>query len=123
MRLRLFSLFLVAAGSAAVVGHVGSASAGKQQPSLRLPAALPPNSCPVPSALRDEFRAAAEDTDLPGARYLRLVLDRFGSTDLAFAAYNTGPAAVERDGARPSDETVAYVQNVTSQWRRLVGCT
>jgi hypothetical protein len=30
---------------------------------------------------------------------------------------------VEREGARPNDETVAYVASVTSKWRRLVGCT
>jgi soluble lytic murein transglycosylase-like protein len=51
------------------------------------------------------------------------MLDRFESTELALAAYNAGPTAVERNGARPNDETVAYVENVTTQWRRLVGCT
>ncbi|MDQ3067309.1 MAG: lytic transglycosylase domain-containing protein [Actinomycetota bacterium] len=60
---------------------------------------------------------------LAGARYLRQMLDRFESTELALAAYNAGPTAVELKGARPNDETVAYVANVTSQWRRLVGCT
>ena len=60
---------------------------------------------------------------LAGARYLRQMLDRFNSTELAFAAYNAGPTAVERSGARPNDETVAYVANVTTQWRKLVGCT
>lgn len=59
---------------------------------------------------------------LAGARYLRKMLDRFRSTDLALAAYNAGPTAVARQGARPNDETVAYVAKVTSEWRRLVGC-
>jgi len=49
--------------------------------------------------------------------------NRFQSTKLAFAAYNAGPTAVERRGARPNDETVAYVADVTDEGRRLVGCT
>ena len=60
---------------------------------------------------------------LAGARYLRQMLDRFRSTELAFAAYNAGPTAVDRAGAAPSDETVAYVANVTATWRKLVGCS
>jgi len=60
---------------------------------------------------------------LAGARYLRQLLDRFRSTELALAAYNAGPTAVEEKGSRPNDETVAYVANVTSEWRRLVGCS
>jgi soluble lytic murein transglycosylase-like protein len=60
---------------------------------------------------------------LAGARYLRMLLDRFQSTELALAAYNAGPTAVERKGARPNDETVAYVADVTAKWRRLVGCS
>lgn len=60
---------------------------------------------------------------LAGARYLRQMLDRFQSAELALAAYNAGPTAVEKKGAAPNDETVAYVANVTAEWRRLVGCT
>ena len=69
------------------------------------------------------------DTSLPtenvlaGARYLRQMLDRFGSTELAFAAYNAGPTAVERAGAAPNEETIAYVGRVTAEWRKLVGCS
>ena len=37
---------------------------------------------------------------LAGARYLRLMLDRFSRTDLALAAYNAGPTVVERSAAR-----------------------
>jgi soluble lytic murein transglycosylase-like protein len=59
---------------------------------------------------------------LAGARYLRRMLDRFRSADLALAAYNAGPTAVEREGASPYDETVAYVARVTTVWRKLVGC-
>lgn len=179
MRLRIFFLLLVATVSGTVVGLADSARAGKpQRAALAAPAALPmdspPQPCPVPGSLRDEFRAAANDTDLPlamivavakvesnldtdarssagahgllqvlpstaaeleldayhpaenvlaGARYLRQMLDRFKSTELALAAYNAGPTAVERKGATPNDETVAYVANVTTQWRKLVGCT
>ena len=59
---------------------------------------------------------------LAGARYLRLMLDRFHSTDLALAAYNTGPTAVARAGGAPSAEILTYVANVTALWRRLHGC-
>jgi soluble lytic murein transglycosylase-like protein len=177
MRLRLLCLMLVATLSGGVAVVSGNASAGEpvvlQAPSA-LPMDRPPNPCPLPRDLRDEFRTAAADTGLPlamivavakvesnldadarssagahgllqvlpstaaeleldpyhvgenvlaGARYLRQLLDRFQSTELALAAYNAGPAAVEREGARPNDETVAYVERVTSQWRTLVGCT
>lgn len=178
MRLRMLFLLLVAVCSGSVAGLADKARAGKPRLALPASAALPldtpPNPCPLPRGLRDEFRAAATDTDLPlamivavakvesnldvdarsaagahgllqvlpstaaeldldpyhvgenvlaGARYLRQMLDRFKSTRLALAAYNAGPSAVELEGDRPNDETVAYVANVTSQWRKLVGCT
>ena len=178
MRLRMIFLLLVATVSGTVVGLADNARAGKPRAVLPAPAPLPfetqPYPCPVPNDLRDEFRAAARDTDLPlamivavakvesnldtdarsaagahgllqvlpstaaefeldtyhvgenvlaGARYLRQLLDRFESTELALAAYNAGPTAVEHEGARPNDETVAYVARVTTQWRKLVGCT
>jgi soluble lytic murein transglycosylase-like protein len=45
-----------------------------------------------------------------GARYLRMMYDRFGSWKLALAAYNAGPLAVEQhDGVPPYAETKAYV--------------
>ncbi len=45
-----------------------------------------------------------------GARYLRLMYDRFGSWRLALAAYNAGPMAVEKHGGVPPyDETKNYV--------------
>jgi peptidoglycan DL-endopeptidase CwlO len=59
---------------------------------------------------------------LAGARYLRLMLQRFHSTDLALAAYNAGPTAVARAGGAPSAEVLTYVANVTALWRRHQGC-
>lgn len=59
---------------------------------------------------------------LAGARYLRLMLDRFHSTDLALAAYNAGPTAVTRAGGAPSAEVLTYVANVTARWRRFNSC-
>jgi soluble lytic murein transglycosylase-like protein len=59
---------------------------------------------------------------LAGARYLRQLLDRFESPDLALAAYNAGPGAVSSSGGAPSGETMTYVANVTALWRSLRGC-
>jgi soluble lytic murein transglycosylase-like protein len=59
---------------------------------------------------------------LAGARYLAELLERFHSTDLALAAYNAGPTAVEDAGGAPTGETVQYVANVTTLWRKLNGC-
>src|ERR687885_342923 len=66
---------------------------------------------------------SARTNVLAGARYLRQLLVRFGSADLALAAYNAGPAAVERGGGAPSGQTITYVANVTAAWRSLRGCT
>ena len=63
-----------------------------------------------------------EQNVLAGARYLRLMFDRFPSSDLALAAYNAGPTAVETAGGAPSDETLTYVADVTAIWRSLAGC-
>jgi soluble lytic murein transglycosylase-like protein len=60
---------------------------------------------------------------LAGARYLKLMLDRYQSTDQALAAYNAGPTAVDRaGGVSPSRETATYVANVQHRWRVLAGC-
>jgi soluble lytic murein transglycosylase-like protein len=60
---------------------------------------------------------------LAGARYLRLMMNRFQRTDLALAAYNAGPTLVEHLGRAPSQETQTYVANVQQRWAALTGCT
>ena len=60
---------------------------------------------------------------LAGALYLRQMLTRYRSPELALAAYNAGPAAVDRVAGPPSFETAAYVANVQVWWRALRGCT
>ena len=59
---------------------------------------------------------------LAGAKYLRLLLDRFQSPDLALAAYNAGPTAVAKAGGAPSLQTVTYVANVDAVWQEIRGC-
>ena len=60
---------------------------------------------------------------LAGARYLKILLDRYSRTDLALAAYNAGPTAVDRAGGAPGAETLAYVANVQPRWAKLAGCS
>jgi soluble lytic murein transglycosylase-like protein len=52
-----------------------------------------------------------------GARYLKQQVDKFGRYDLALAAYNAGPARVERRWAVPRiAETQVYVQSILANW-------
>jgi soluble lytic murein transglycosylase-like protein len=60
---------------------------------------------------------------LAGARYLRLMLERFqGDLELALAAYNAGPTAIERAGAAPSIATLRYAKNVEVRVANLEDC-
>lgn len=48
-----------------------------------------------------------------GARYLRMMYDRFGDWRLALAAYNAGPEAVAKyGGVPPYAETATYVRRI-----------
>jgi soluble lytic murein transglycosylase-like protein len=55
-----------------------------------------------------------------GTNYLRILLDRFhGDIPKSLAAYNAGPAAVERRGDIPNiPETRDYVKKVTADYFR-----
>jgi soluble lytic murein transglycosylase-like protein len=71
----------------------------------------------MPATARDLAVADAYDPDenvRGGTAYLRRMLDRFrGSLELAVAAYNAGPEAVERyRGIPPYRETRDYVRRV-----------
>jgi soluble lytic murein transglycosylase-like protein len=57
-----------------------------------------------------------------GARYLKIQLDRFGSAELALAAYNAGPGRVRHAGGIPDiPETQGYVSTVLGHYRKLGG--
>ena len=53
-----------------------------------------------------------------GAKYLRYLLDLFGSYPLALAAYNAGEGAVAQYGGFPFAETQNYVVLVRKAWSR-----
>jgi soluble lytic murein transglycosylase-like protein len=60
---------------------------------------------------------------LGGALYLRQLLSLYGGDlKLALAAYNAGPAAVDRAGGAPFGETRAYVADVERTWHSYGTC-
>lgn len=55
------------------------------------------------------------------ARYLANMLDKFGTKELALAAYNAGPGAVETHGGIPPyRETQNHVVKVVGVYQRIV---
>jgi soluble lytic murein transglycosylase-like protein len=57
-----------------------------------------------------------------GVRYLRDMMDRYGTLSLALAAYNAGPEAVDRHGGVPPyRETRDYVKRVLTYYRAYDG--
>jgi len=70
--------------------------------------------------LEDPFQPG--DNVRAGTRYLRTMLDRYGDVERAVAAYNAGPAAVDRyGGVPPYPETQAYVRRVLTYYRHYHG--
>ena len=68
--------------------------------------------------------AKVEENILGGSRYLAAQLEAFGDETKALAAYNAGPAAVQRyDGTPPYRETQDYVRKVTAHRDELEACT
>jgi soluble lytic murein transglycosylase-like protein len=67
----------------------------------------------------DEPRASIR----AGARYLSQLLKRFGGDlELALAAYNAGPTAVERAGRAPTLAALRYAKNVEARAVELASC-
>jgi soluble lytic murein transglycosylase-like protein len=57
-----------------------------------------------------------------GVRYYRQMLDRFGSRDLALAAYNAGPSRVDEAGGVPDiPETKEYIRRFKVILREALG--
>jgi soluble lytic murein transglycosylase-like protein len=66
-------------------------------------------------------RDPAQNVDA-GARYLRALLEKYGGgLRRALAAYNAGPAAVDRfGGVPPFAETLNYIRRIEQEWKNSV---
>lgn len=68
--------------------------------------------------LKVEDPANASQNLQAGVKYLASLKKRFGSIELALAAYNAGPGNVERyNGVPPFKETRYYIKSVLSHYR------
>lgn len=86
------------------VSHAGAAGLGQLMPATARSLGV---------ANRFDVRANLDGA----ARYLRSMIDRFGSITTALAAYNAGPGAVLRVGGIPNNgETPGYVKRVLRYW-------
>ena len=66
--------------------------------------------------LKDPFDVQANSH--AGCAFIRELLLQYGSTELALAAYNTGPGAVDKyGGIPPYAETKNYVRRVMALWQ------
>lgn len=93
---------------------------------LRLDAVSPKGAVGLMQLMPQTAQALQKDPHNPeqnadgGAQYLRDLLFRYdGSVSKAVAAYNAGPAAVDRyHGVPPYPETMQYVEKVIRQYER-----
>jgi hypothetical protein len=70
------------------------------------------------SYLGCQDRFNPEQNIAAGAKYIRMMYQRFGDYDLAIAAYNAGPGNVEKfGGIPPFAETQNYVRKVRRAWQ------
>ncbi len=59
-----------------------------------------------------------EENIAGGTKFLGDLMKKFGNTDMALAAYNAGPGAVQKyDGIPPYKETKDYVKKVNRFWK------
>lgn len=88
--------------------HVGAIGLGQLMPGTA-------------AKLRVDPHNVAQNLD-GSARYLLMLLDRFGSKELALAGYNAGPEAVAKyGGIPPYRETQGHVRKVMAVFARLNG--
>jgi len=56
-----------------------------------------------------------------GTLYFKQMLEKFNKIELALAAYNSGPAAVDKNGIPEKSETNKYVKKVMSYYKDMSG--